>query len=376
MFTRSIPLLAVLLLACSGTASSTLDTASGGGTGSTSAGAGGQSTFDGSSTSDGPAVGVTTATSSSSGSGGMSTQLGCFDEPPADAPPLSALVDATGCPDVKAGANTVDNRTFFLAVPSDLQPDEKLPVVFLWHWLGGSGQGFLNKAEVQTAVDHYRFIGVAMEAKGDLPFKWPFLSASTPVVGNSEKRVQEDLSFFDRTLACVNHSFNINRQCISSVGVSAGALFTQVLAGKRSEVLSSFESLSGGEGDPVRSWNEGPRALPAMVLWGGPTDSCAGIFSFDQLSKSLANKLAKNEHFLLECIHNCGHSVPPFEPLPSSPTTFGVMWEFVLDHPRWLKAGDSPWLKKGFPEGFPSWCSMGVGKATPRVGACKEKSSC
>lgn len=52
------------------------------------------------------------------------------------------------------------------------------------------------------------------------------------------------------------------------------------------------------------------------------------------------------------------------------------MWEFVLDHPRWLKAGDSPWLKSGFPNGFPSWCGMGVGKATPRVGVCKDKSSC
>lgn len=302
--------------------------------------------------------------------------LACFGEPPADAPAPPELVDAAGCPALAAGANTVDGRKFLIAMPSDTKADEKLPVVFLWHWLGGSGQGFIDKAEVQTAVDHYRFIGVAMEAKGDLQFKWPVLSASTPIFGNSDARVEEDLKFFDRTLACVNKSFHINRQCVSSVGVSAGALFTQVLAGKRSDVLSSIESLSGGEGNPVRAWNEGPHKLPAMVLWGGPTDNCLNLFSFEQLSKNLESKLGPNGHFLVECIHNCGHAVPPFEPLPNSPTTFGVMWEFVLDHPRWLKAGDSPWLKSGFPNGFPSWCGMGVGKATPRVGVCKDKSSC
>lgn len=373
-----------MVVACGGAESSTLGddgvspTVSAAGSGGSSAsgdlfpttGGGGEDATSGATTSTSSSVGA--STSASTGAGGMTLPLACFDEPPADAPAPPPLVDATGCPDVVPGANTVDGRKFLVAAPSNLQPNENLPVVFLWHWLGGSAQSFFDKAEVQSAVDYYRFIAVSMESKGDLPTKWPFLS-----IGVSDARVNEDLKFFDRTLACVNKKYTVNRQCVSSVGVSAGALWTQVLASKRGKFLSSFESLSGGEGSQgVRAWGGSEHKMPAMVLWGGPTDNCLGVFSFDTLSKSLEKKLQNQGHFLVECIHNCGHSVPPFEPLPSSPTTFGVMWEFVLDHPLWLKAGESPWKQNGFPDGFPSWCEMGVGKAIPRTGPCKDKSQC
>ena len=38
----------------------------------------------------------------------------------------------------------------------------------------------------------------------------------------------------------VEHQYDVNRQCVSSVGVSAGALFTDQLAQARSNTLSSF----------------------------------------------------------------------------------------------------------------------------------------
>lgn len=365
------------LLGCSGTIGSTSELDGGGGMAPVD-GAGGSadvsvsvSVGTGGESATGPTSGGGENTSSSS-SGGMSRPLACFDQAPDGTPEPPPLVDATGCPDVVPGLNTVDGRQFLVAVPSNLGADENPPVVFLWHWLGGSAQGFFNKAEVQSAVDHYRFIAVAMEAKGDLPTKWPFLG-----IGVSEQRMNEDLKFFDRSLACVNKTYGVNRQCVSSVGVSAGALWTQVLASKRGKFISSFESLSGGEGSQgVRSWGGSEHKMPAMVLWGGKTDNCLGVFSFETLSKSLESKLSNQGHFVLECVHNCGHSVPPFDPLPGSSTTFGVMWEFVLDHPLWLPAGESPWQQTGFPEGFPEWCGMGVGSATPRSGVCTEPSGC
>jgi len=383
MNTRTIAVLFAMLTACTGSIGSTLDqttepdapltVGSGGSSGTgddeVSLGTGGDEGVASSSVAT--SASVSTGSGEGTGSGGMSLPLACFDEPPAGTPEPPALVDDAGCPDVVAGSNTVDGRKFLVAVPSNLQPDERPPVVFLWHWLGGSAQSFFDKTSAQEAVDHYRFIAVSMESKGDLNQKWPF------TILDSDARVTQELKFFDRTLACVNKTFSVNRHCVSSVGVSAGALWTQVLASKRGKYLSSIESLSGGEGSQgVRGWGGSEHKMPAMVLWGGPTDNCLGVFSFEALSKSLEKKLENQGHFVVECVHNCGHSVPPFEPLPSSPTTFGVLWEFVLDHPLWLKGGESPWKKDGFPDGFPGWCGMGVGKAVPRTGPCKDKSQC
>ncbi|MBM4358139.1 MAG: hypothetical protein FJ096_08505 [Deltaproteobacteria bacterium] len=374
---RIAAVLTMFLLGCTGSIGSVLEVGGGGGQAPADGTGGAPSTVEVVSVGAGgdPTTGPSTVASSSvasTGSGMVSKPLACFDEPPPGTPEPPPLVDATGCPDVVPGANTVDGRKFLVAVPSNLGPEENPPVVFLWHWLGGSAQGFFDKAEVQSAVDFYRFIAVAMEAKGDVQTKWPFLG-----IGVSEDRVNQEVKFFDRALACVNKTYGVNRNCVSSVGVSAGALWTQVLASKRGKVLSSFESLSGGEGSQgVRSWGGSEHKMPAMVLWGGKSDNCLGVFSFDTLSKSLEQKLQKQGHFVVECVHNCGHSVPPFDPLPNSPTTFGVMWEFVLDHPLWLPAGDSPWKQSGFPDGFPEWCGMGVGSATQRTGVCTEPSGC
>jgi hypothetical protein len=115
--------------------------------------------------------------------------------------------------------------------------------------------------------------------------------------------------------------------------------------------------------------------MPAMVLWGGPTDNCFGVFSFDELSKNLEKKLTQQGHFLLECIHNCGHGPPPFE-APNAPTPFAALWDFVLDHPGWLPAGVSPYQTNGISQSFPSWCAIGAGKAMPRTGPCKDKPGC
>jgi predicted esterase len=346
--------------------------ATGSGSGTTGSGVGGSSTS------------TTTSTSTSTtGTGGMSMGLGCFQTPPPNSPQPAPLVDSGNCPTLKAGTNAIPvgngMRDVLIAVPKDLQPSESLPVVFLWHWLGGSAQNFLDKADVQSAVDHYRFVAVSMVAKGDVPqgLKWPFMQAGTPVVGVSDARVQEEYGYFDKALACVAKNFNVNRHCVSSVGVSAGALWTQVLASGRGEYLASFLSLSGGEGQFfVRPWKSSARKMPAMVLWGGPMDACANLFNFQTLSKSLEGKLAADGHFLLECVHNCQHSVPPFEPLPSSATQFGVLWEFALDHPDWLPAGVSPWKTNGLPAGFPGWCAIGAGKATIRTGPCPNPPGC
>jgi predicted esterase len=302
---------------------------------------------------------------------GMATPFAhlCHAEPPARAaspPPLPTYDGA--CPSFEAGRNTIESsgepRELVVVVPADLQPDERLPVFFLWHWLGGSANAFIDHGDVQTAADVFRFVAVVPESKGDIGFRWPITSAET------DERVQEELRFFDDMLACVAETFSINASCISTVGVSAGALWVAQLAQGRGEVLSSFLSLSGGTGgDIVRPWNGSSRAMPAMVLWGGPEDTCA--INFELTSRDLQEGLEADGHLVLECIHNCAHGQPPFE-LPTAMTEFEPLWLFALDHPYWLDAGGSPWLEGGGlpPPEMPAWCSIGVGTAEIREGEC------
>jgi predicted esterase len=182
--------------------------------------------------------------------------------------------------------------------------------------------------------------------------------------------MQEEFVFFDDMLACAADNYPIEPNCVSSVGVSAGALWTAQLAGGRGEYLSSIVSLSGGAGgDLIKPWTTPAHTMPAFVLWGGPTDICVAL-NFENVSSNLEQALVSDGHSVLECVHNCGHSAPPFD-APDATTAFAPMWEYVLDHPYWLEDGESPW-DEGLPASVPEWCRMGVGNATPRVGECGE----
>ncbi|HSD86384.1 MAG TPA: hypothetical protein VLB44_02680, partial [Kofleriaceae bacterium] len=67
----------------------------------------------------------------------------CRQAPPAGAPvPVSPALPSAGCPTLVPGMNTITTsakeRQFILVVPAATDPGEKLPVLFMWHWIGGS----------------------------------------------------------------------------------------------------------------------------------------------------------------------------------------------------------------------------------------------
>jgi predicted esterase len=304
-------------------------------------------------------------------------QARCGDEPPPGAT-LAPEIPAYGgtCPAIVTGymdgqplnvlPQTVDgdtvDRGFLVIVPDDMQPDEHLPVMFMWHWLGGEAKDFYERAEAQDAVNRMRFIAVIPEGDGDLLFKWPFSALDT------DERMQLEFQFFDDMLSCVNEQFNVDKECVSSVGVSAGALFTSQLAGGRGDRLASFLSLSGGTGGLVKPWAHPEHRMPGLVLWGGPDDFCVAI-NFEETSKDLEMNLVADGHFVVECIHNCNHSTPPFN-VPEDMTAFAPLWDFMFAHPYWLKPGESPYNSAGLPPSMPAWCAVGVGNAVPPPEKC------
>jgi hypothetical protein len=361
-------LLVLLVSACGGGAATSTTSTGGAGPG----GAGG-TTATGGAGGALPDAGPTCTVSDAPYGPAVIAAASCAATPPdgAPTPPAPKAYSGGTCPTLAPGLNTLTStgnaRTFLLAVPSNLMPGEKLPVVFLWYWLKGSSQDFFEVGDVQAAVDQQRFLAIIPDAKGDIFYNWPF------TVNESQARTDEEFTFFDDMLSCVSAQFNVNASCVSSAGVSAGALFTDQLVGARSEYLSSFMSLSGGVAYPsptalLRPWTPPARNLPAFVLWGGPVDDCFFI-EFQSASLALEHDLAQSCDFVVECVHNCGHSEPPFMGAPGQ-STYAGLWEFALDHPYWLPAGTSPYTTHGLPKGVPSWCAVGAGNAVPRTGEC------
>jgi predicted esterase len=323
-----------------------------------------------------------TADSSESGTDPTSppVQARCGDEPPPGATLAPEIPPYEGmCPPILTGytegvfnvltqqsGNNMYERRFLVIVPEDLQPDEKLPVMFMWHWLGGEAKDFYERAEAQAAVNEMRFIAVIPQG-GDqgTQFQWPYTAL------DSQEALEAEFQFFDDMLACVNEQFNVDKECISSVGVSAGALMTSQLAGGRGDRLASFLSLSGGTGGAfVKPWITPTHKLPGMVLWGGPNDVCI-VINFEETSKDLEMHLVEGGHFVVECIHNCNHSTPPFD-VPDDMTAFAPLWDFMFAHPYWLKPGESPYNTEGLPPSMPTWCAVGVGNAVPPPEPCDE----
>jgi predicted esterase len=309
----------------------------------------------------------------------------CHQAPPQGAPqPVPPPMPAS-CPALVSGHNAMTStghaRDFILVLPADPQPGETFPVLFMWHWIGGSADSFLEKGEVQAAADQQRFIAVIPSARGadvaltSFNTKWPFDITQPP------DRMEEEFTFFDDMLACVEAQFPVDQNCVSTIGVSAGALFTDQLAQARSNRLASFLSLSGGVGDTIiKPWvGTGAHKLPGVVLWGGDGPpmmdgnkdilGCLGIgMDFSVASRDLEAGLTRDGHFFVECKHNCGHVEPPLVAPPGG-SKYAGLWEFALDHPFWLNPGDSPYLANGLPSDLPSWCGIGPDSETPRSGS-------
>lgn len=305
----------------------------------------------------------------------------CSAPAPENAPLPTPPPLKTGCPMLVPGENSFTSggitRTFQMVLPTTPVAGEVYPVIFMWHWLKSTSDDMINTAMVQAAVDDQRFIAVVPDniptdvALTTYDVNWPFDITQT------DDRMNQEFSFFDDMLSCVEQQFTVNQQCVSSVGVSAGALFNDQLIQSRSTTLSSFVSLSGGVGATIiKPWAGVTRKLPGLVLWGGkgpPTMAtkdilgCFGIgMDFDVASTDLEDGMTADNQFLIECVHDCGHAVPPIDPPPGE-SQFAGVWKFMLDHPYWVPPGTSPYQMTGLTD-LPAWCAIGENNAVPRSG--------
>lgn len=275
----------------------------------------------------------------------------CGEAPPAGSPlpPAAPGYSGGACPAFAAGYNTGFvagglTREFALLLPAEADETGTYPLLFAWYHISGNAMDFVDQLDAQALADAGRSIIVVPQDSGMFEATWP----DTPL---DIAQSGVDLAMFDDLYACLSQQFPINSQCVSSIGVSAGGLWTSYLGTVRGQYLASNLTISGGHPSeftgPWWPWNS-PRPYASLVLWGGPSD-VLGI-DFHAASLNLVGNLSGSGHFVLRCEHTGGHGVPPVgdgDPLQTA-------LHFARNHPYWLD-GDSP-LDAGLPAFYPSYC--------------------
>lgn len=223
-------------------------------------------------------------------------------------------------------------RSFILKLPEN---PEGAPVLFLWHWLGGSATQALRVFDYNRLPEDEGIIVVAPESCCDT-FEWQFM---TPPEDNV------DLVFFDDLLSCLDQQFQIDRDRVWATGMSAGGLWTTYLTIHRASWLVSTAIFSGGT-DPVIDYETPPSPIPVMLTWGGPTDLYA-VLSFEEASLAFEAQIEADGSFVVPCVHDGGHTIPSGGP------EAGL--EFLMDHPR--NAVPEPYAD-GLPSDFPDYCAL------------------
>ena len=257
--------------------------------------------------------------------------------PPAPVAPDLKPYSGGTCPELVEGANSDfasagESREFQLKLPED---PVGAPVVFLWHWLGGTASQALQTFRYGQLPEDEGVIVVAPSSCCD-PFEWQFM---TP----PEENV--DLVFFDDLLTCLDEQFSVDRDRIWATGMSAGGLWTTYLTVERAGWLVATAPFSGGT-DPVVAYRTPDEPIPVMLTWGGPTDIYA-VLSFEEASLAFESSLMTDGHFVVECLHDGGHTIPTGGP--------AAAWEFFEAHPRGV--APEPWAD-GLPDGFLDICHL------------------
>ena len=241
------------------------------------------------------------------------------------------------CPELNEGMNVISSagyeRTFEVILPTQYTPEERWPLVTLWHGFGSDLDTIKEISEMANFVDERGFILVVPTSYPGGAVEWDSLA---PVDS-------PDLAFFDDLTRCLFESWSIDQDRLHVTGMSGGGLWTAYLTVFRSEVIASAVGMSSGL---IPDYPAEVNPIPYLAAWGGVND-----IAYDQDFHILAQDLIdefKIGRFLMACNHRQEHNwLPEFTP-----------WviQFLLDHPR--GPGGSPYAM-GLPEGvYPGYCEV------------------
>jgi len=265
------------------------------------------------------------------------------------------------CPDLSAtGTSTFlssgEERTVTVAVP-DPAPEGELPLVIFFHGLLDSstpspGEEFADALDFQGLANETGSIIVAPDSRiMDLfglyeVWLWDLL-----------REDDHDQVLFDDLRSCAAAAHPVDLHRVVAAGFSGGALFTTVILSDRGDTLATAIEMSGGSDvdtgffdAPLSVYTTPAEDFPVLLVSGGESDVWPdpqlAVVDFVAATDTLQEKLLVDEHFVVRCGHDRGHTVTNQE------------WNLAVDWALAHTFGEpSPWAD-GDLGGDADWCTI------------------
>ncbi len=182
------------------------------------------------------------------------------------AAPVKHYAGITTCPTLKAGVNTFTsaerNRRFTISLPDPLTATD-LPLVFLYHGVGGDMPGILGDTKFEDLLKSDQFVLVTPESERDtkgVPVSQTEWLYGVQQTGDDNS----DLVFFDDMVKCVSAQYKTNAKRIYVTGMSGGGMMTVFTSFSRSDVIAAATPFSGGY---LFKFPSTKNKFPEMVVW-------------------------------------------------------------------------------------------------------------
>ncbi|MSP93127.1 MAG: hypothetical protein EXR79_15225 [Myxococcales bacterium] len=248
------------------------------------------------------------------------------------------------CPVLTAGANAFKSaeldRTFDVWLPAAGAPTTPVPLVFLYHGVGGSAASIVKDSGFAKLLDTEKFVLVVPNSSTPegkkLALDW--FTASAAFTNDNP-----DLVFFDDLVKCAGESFKIDADRVYVAGMSGGGLMTVMLTLHRAKSIAAAAPFSGGY---LHAWSTPAGSPPVLVTWGGKTDESFAQ-KFDVLAQELLTNFKKDGRFVVRCEHTLGHKWPLEMNVAA--------WKFLASFTR--GKADNP-LAAGLGKEFPAYCAI------------------
>lgn len=248
-------------------------------------------------------------------------------------PPTYSLGDCPPLDDGVLDEFPTGETSYRVKVVLPPQP-QGAPVLFAWHWLGGSAADIVRYMDLDELAQEEGVVVIAPDSDGSA-YEWHFLE---------EPEGNPDLLLFEDLLACAHAQHGVDLERVHALGMSAGGLQTTYLTMFEAQWLASTAIFSGGTMPGM--YDRPARPLPVMITWGGPGDTYSSV-SFEETSLYLSEELQADGSFVVECEHDLGHQIP------DGASTWA--WEFLSAHP--LDVDPEPWAA-GLPDTLPDYCRI------------------
>ncbi len=260
------------------------------------------------------------------------------------------------CSPIVGGMSTVvvngTPRVFNVQMPANTS---RMALLFLWHGWLQMPSTFAN----EIVYDAHSGRWVAFDPNAfpmPLMIVTPWDTKLIPPAGLDWDIVSGtvDFPFFEAMLQCIQEQFDIDENRLYSMGFSAGAVFTNLLAAKYPHLFAATISESGAWFNDQTQWSDvaipiiqwqWPGFNPAdrgnvLLTQGGPNDF-ATVISLHNTNLKALPFLHHHGRTVVECTHTFGHSLDP-------DLTQRMYYDYMWAHHR----GGPPLA--GLPPGFPT----------------------